>query len=570
MANPSNKPNSTAPADEWSDEWLSAYVDGELDAQQRAAVEQRLKADPAAQALVDSFRQVSNTLRSAPTGRAPDALAAGVARRIAETPLEHVTPGKSARRLLVGTPRRWMWAGIAVAASLMFAFLGPQEDQKVALETGSSASGSANSIKAKPALADMAGADVAVGDGPIADRGLAGGERPTGVAASTAPAAPAIAAASGADPTLDLASERDTLAPSEEAAPAWRRSEPAVASSTPPPPLSEAPSPVRSAPLPSAAPAMAADAAREVLADTRSARFGGEVIPPQAMVRLNLDEAALNSDEFSRVLIDNGINVQQDTAPARIVSQLAAVGIRLQPAFGGSADDPLDRPADSFLLHEGNARGRLAGEGERADRHSDIERTEETGNESLDKAHRPTPRLFATNTGALLANTSNEREFVLVDAPAPQLEQCLAQFHGNDEFQSIQVEPTAAVQQRSKQLAQRYQAESLYDVQQQRVEPWRGYSRAGYGGKRAFENLTQAPAPSKQARSKGFNGKTKPPTSAPAGFAYRFVTKGNNRPAITAPGDTAAAKVAPPTVLPAADRVQVLFVLETPPSKPSK
>ena len=52
---------------ELDDELLSAYLDGELSADERAAVEARLATDPAAQQLLHELRSVSQSVQALPT-----------------------------------------------------------------------------------------------------------------------------------------------------------------------------------------------------------------------------------------------------------------------------------------------------------------------------------------------------------------------------------------------------------------------------------------------------------------------------------------------------------------------
>src|SRR2546423_548069 len=52
---------------ELDDELLSAYLDGELSTDERAAVEARLATDPAAQQLLHELRSVSQSVQALPT-----------------------------------------------------------------------------------------------------------------------------------------------------------------------------------------------------------------------------------------------------------------------------------------------------------------------------------------------------------------------------------------------------------------------------------------------------------------------------------------------------------------------
>ncbi|MBX9787574.1 MAG: zf-HC2 domain-containing protein [Pirellulales bacterium] len=68
--------------DPHDEERLSAYLDGELSAEEQARVEQLLADEPAARQLLEELRVVSNTLQSLPRTRVPGDLAADVLREI--------------------------------------------------------------------------------------------------------------------------------------------------------------------------------------------------------------------------------------------------------------------------------------------------------------------------------------------------------------------------------------------------------------------------------------------------------------------------------------------------------
>src|SRR3954467_1830534 len=77
---------------ELDDELLSAYLDGELSADERAAVEVRLAADPAAQQLLHELRSVSQSVQAMPTESLGRDLSQDIIRRAREVA---PTPGKA-------------------------------------------------------------------------------------------------------------------------------------------------------------------------------------------------------------------------------------------------------------------------------------------------------------------------------------------------------------------------------------------------------------------------------------------------------------------------------------------
>jgi len=113
--------------EEYGDEILSAYVDGELTDAERATVEKRLQADPQAREMVAQLRAVSESLRSLPKHRLEVDLREAV--------LQHSAVRAERVPAEAGGPRRWAWAALALAAALMLMVFLPEtdrDDQRVA------------------------------------------------------------------------------------------------------------------------------------------------------------------------------------------------------------------------------------------------------------------------------------------------------------------------------------------------------------------------------------------------------------------------------------------------------
>src|SRR6478735_5870349 len=135
----SDKPSNYEPGDEL----LSAYLDGELSADERAAIEARLATDPAAQQLLHELRSVSQSVQALPTESLGRDLSEEVIRRAREAKVELVVrgspdPAPSRDRRSPSTPsseipsgdtmpkirifhskRAWIWASMALAAGLL-------------------------------------------------------------------------------------------------------------------------------------------------------------------------------------------------------------------------------------------------------------------------------------------------------------------------------------------------------------------------------------------------------------------------------------------------------------------
>lgn len=104
------------------DELLSAYVDGELTAAERAAVEARLQADPSARELVAEIKVLSSTLRSLPRLAATEDVRSAVLGQVTDkqpVTLPQYRPGPL---------RRLVWPALAIAAALVLMFT--QEDHQ--------------------------------------------------------------------------------------------------------------------------------------------------------------------------------------------------------------------------------------------------------------------------------------------------------------------------------------------------------------------------------------------------------------------------------------------------------
>lgn len=111
---------------EFDDELLSAYLDDELTPEERARVEERLKADPRARQLLDELRAVSRVMKELPPATLGADLRETVLRRAERAMLVSGKrdsaggPNEIGRRMPFGRSKRaWFWAGTAIAAGLM-------------------------------------------------------------------------------------------------------------------------------------------------------------------------------------------------------------------------------------------------------------------------------------------------------------------------------------------------------------------------------------------------------------------------------------------------------------------
>ncbi len=109
---------------EYDDSLLSAYVDGELTAAERAAVVARLAEDPQAQELVAALESVSLKVRSLPRSKAAGDVRAAVLKQLGG-------PTTSLPRSELSMRRRLLWPLLATAALVMLMLYQPEvkEDQ---------------------------------------------------------------------------------------------------------------------------------------------------------------------------------------------------------------------------------------------------------------------------------------------------------------------------------------------------------------------------------------------------------------------------------------------------------
>ncbi|HJQ81651.1 MAG TPA: zf-HC2 domain-containing protein [Lacipirellulaceae bacterium] len=136
---------------ELDDELLSAYLDDELSPEDRAAVESRLAADPAAQQLLHQLRAVCEAVQALPqevvghdmrdsilhqaNAARQSATAAGPRAADEHADVSNGQPSTAlddAPKLTIGRTRRgWVWASLAIAAALLIMAFGrePERDR---------------------------------------------------------------------------------------------------------------------------------------------------------------------------------------------------------------------------------------------------------------------------------------------------------------------------------------------------------------------------------------------------------------------------------------------------------
>jgi hypothetical protein len=148
----------------FSDELLSAYLDGELSAEERARVEQRLAESPELRRLCDELRALSATLHAMPRYELDEDVRRRVLRRaeraMLAAPTEQPVPVKSSEERHMRWPvrrslRPLVWASMAVAAALalMVVYRRPEADKRPVAERR---------------LKQLPDASLSLADGPVA------------------------------------------------------------------------------------------------------------------------------------------------------------------------------------------------------------------------------------------------------------------------------------------------------------------------------------------------------------------------------------------------------------------
>ncbi|BBO36335.1 anti-sigma factor family protein [Lacipirellula parvula] len=120
--------------DEFDDELLSAYVDGELTAAERARVEERLRNDPLAAALVDELRSLSNEIQRLPREPLGLDLRASVLAEIDQARADLAAHGPATLPeppidRWAGIRRGLVWSALAIAATIVIAIFQPPEEK---------------------------------------------------------------------------------------------------------------------------------------------------------------------------------------------------------------------------------------------------------------------------------------------------------------------------------------------------------------------------------------------------------------------------------------------------------
>src|SRR4051794_7936090 len=168
-----------------NDELLSAYLDDELSAEERAAVDARLANDSEARQLLHQLRAVSQSVQMLPLEGVGRDLSGEILRRAEAakpggsvgTDSVATSTGNVPEIRIFGSRRSWFWASLAVAAGLMIMALHLGDDKGNKLprlakrDRESSANRSLDDRKTAPVTSASESVEVAKTEGPTPNAG---------------------------------------------------------------------------------------------------------------------------------------------------------------------------------------------------------------------------------------------------------------------------------------------------------------------------------------------------------------------------------------------------------------
>jgi hypothetical protein len=327
---------------EIDDELLSAYLDDELSAEDRALVESRLAADPVARQTLEQLRSVSQSMRDLPAEslgrdlrdpileRARTVIASRSQRAAAPAPSpEPPSPSCQLPAVTFGrTIRGWVWASAAIAAAILIMVLQPSNERNANLPSVAKRAES-NSETSLPV-----------------NRQLAQNQPANRAADSSATPAPAMPEARA--PTASFAAPKEHAAAGQSSIAAVPSSEPAESSDGFAPDASPLLTPADAAPeMAAAPPAAEAPTAGEAAA-----------VNQPVVVRVLARRAAVDNNAFETLLQKNGVVIEPSAYRLMSEGRVAAS----EPAQAGSArsrelltDAPADDVAESELKDDRQA-----------------------------------------------------------------------------------------------------------------------------------------------------------------------------------------------------------------------
>lgn len=370
------------------DELLSAYLDGELSADERAAVEARLATDPAAQQLLHELRLVSQSVQALPTESLGRDLSEDIIRRAREakpaqaasattktsTVEDRSRPRDTMPKITIFNSRRaWIWASMALAAGLLIMIVQSGDDREKKLPPIAARNQEGAQIQpadevGQPARREISVSDaskptspspatVAVDDGvyetkvdalgtamPAAEKpGEGGSGRSSGVTRNGAAAGPPVAAAS---PAPALQKEREEIMLEAGDASSTRTAAPGQAFDK----RTDSPQPTGG---------LSASGGSQVIAAEKQKKSESIAIPNAqqfVVVRVVAKPDALKNGSFERLLADNKLEfVPQPAQNGPRSFSGGKLPTTLQSALKDQVSNNVERRAVDMVLVEAPA-----------------------------------------------------------------------------------------------------------------------------------------------------------------------------------------------------------------------
>lgn len=442
------------------DELLSAYLDGELAADELRAVEAWLASDPAAQVQLQELRSVSRAVQSLPKQSVPQEWSAELAKRLgaavdpgspsatqaaSAADRNHRSSGQAITnpRLPVGRSLRgWWWSAAAIAAAVAIMMMMPPEGENELARNVE--------IDKAPATARE---PLVISDGELEGRGANDRlleESELGDSESTE------SALAEAAPSDEMPSERDRLSGLARREFRLEGTEPSVAA------VEIEVDGTRRAPATASRPTMASssittesmDRADEAPAAAESSLATGSFadLPENTyfIVWADVPSETLRQRQINNLLTDNGIAVEDRTETWTAAAEPVRQQIELRNSLNTRGDASVLFGGDGNF-DGGGQLGGLAGRANSSQANSSrFSVPAEDSVRSVDATAAGEPPAGQANRAGKGAKQSEgaemEGETILVDATAEQMAACLAAMqHDTRNFSSIVVEPVNEV-----------------------------------------------------------------------------------------------------------------------------
>ena len=355
---------------DFDDELLSAYVDGELTAAERALVEERLRTDPAAATLVEELRGLSAAVKSLPRESLGRDLRAALLAEATEARADLATHGPASPDQLEPLPphnhwpgirRGLVWSAFAIAASLLIGLFQPAERDRdaVTLAKAERDVKSADADRRQEEQSGAAGQKLAKEEGAAIDHIAADDRLPPGLRGGMSAAPPSDRAQAAPADSVDESLDEPAAAAIASTEPVAPIEEPAIAlgdldsaginAEGPASPVAGAPATMEAGEAKVAA--ALADAGRGAGPGGLAAPTGDAAIPSPMTVTLRTTGPG-GAARFEQLLAESRLALDEPfdkAAEKRAADQAAKVGAAIS-VNDGSSNAPDARITDGVIV----------------------------------------------------------------------------------------------------------------------------------------------------------------------------------------------------------------------------